>query len=192
MWMGSGGMGWWERMGGGMGCVREGGEWRGLLVLFSLSRLRCWNHISDVCRLNERLRFLKYGEGQFFKPHCDSCYNAPDKSLKSFLTLHLYLNDSTPSTQDADPTAPPQVLKKGGATRFWSPEKDQYLDVEPKRGRVLVFQQRMLLHSGEAVEEGIKMTMRSDLMYEWTPYERASEVEKGKGVERVVYNPMNL
>lgn len=123
-------------------------------------------------RLNERLRFLKYGEGQYFKPHCDSCYSSPDKSLKSFLTLHLYLNDSSPTTKDSTQETAEQELKKGGATRFWNPERDQYLDVEPKRGRVLVFQQRMLLHSGEPVEEGVKMTVRSDLMFEWAPYER--------------------
>lgn len=126
-------------------------------------------------RLNERLRFLKYGEGQHFKPHCDSRYSSPDKSLKSFLTLHLYLNDSSPTAATAeDPTqdTAERELKKGGATRFWSPGKDQYLDIEPKRGRVLVFQQRMLLHSGEPVEEGVKMTLRSDLMFEWASYER--------------------
>lgn len=140
--------------------------------------------------MNERLRFLKYSEGQFFKPHCDACYSTADKSLKSFLTLHLYLNDSSPSSQNEEPTDPLQELKKGGATRFWNPGKDQYLDIEPKKGRVLVFQQRNLLHSGEAVEEGVKMTMKSDLMYEWAPYER--EVDKGKKVEQVSYNPMAL
>lgn len=35
-----------------------------------------------------------------------------------------------------------------------------------------MFQQRMLLHSGEPVEEGVKMTVRSDLMFEWASYER--------------------
>lgn len=40
------------------------------------------------------------------------------------------------------------------------------MDVEPRMGRVLVFQQRMLIHSGEEVKEGIKYTMRSDFMFE--------------------------
>jgi hypothetical protein len=34
-------------------------------------------------------------------------------------------------------------------------------------GRVLIFQHRRLLHSGDDVKAGIKYTMRSDLMYEF-------------------------
>jgi hypothetical protein len=55
----------------------------------------------------------------------------------------------------------------GGATTFHSnldPEKR--MDIDPKAGRVLIFQQRRLLHSGDDVVAGIKHTMRSDLMYE--------------------------
>lgn len=40
------------------------------------------------------------------------------------------------------------------------------LDVDPKAGRVLVFQHRRLLHSGDTVAAGTKYTMRSDLLYE--------------------------
>jgi hypothetical protein len=39
------------------------------------------------------------------------------------------------------------------------------LDVDPKIGRVLIFQHRRLLHSGDDVVDGIKLTMRSDIMY---------------------------
>jgi len=41
----------------------------------------------------------------------------------------------------------------------------QELDVDPKVGRVLLFQHQYLLHSGDDVERGIKLTMRTDLMY---------------------------
>jgi hypothetical protein len=41
----------------------------------------------------------------------------------------------------------------GGATRFWAPDKKHFIDVDPKIGRVLVFQLRMLVHSGEEVTE---------------------------------------
>ncbi|KAF7364807.1 hypothetical protein MVEN_00350800 [Mycena venus] len=68
---------------------------------------------------------------------------------KSFVTLHLYLNGDV----------------SGGATRFWTPDRKHFIDVEPKVGRVLVFQQRMLVHSGE-VTEGIKYTMRTEFMFE--------------------------
>jgi len=40
------------------------------------------------------------------------------------------------------------------------------MDVFPKIGRALLFQQRMLVHSGEPVTRGTKYTMRSDFMFE--------------------------
>lgn len=38
-------------------------------------------------------------------------------------------------------------------------------DVEPKIGKVLIFQHRDLLHSGADVTSGTKLTLRTDLMY---------------------------
>ena len=46
-----------------------------------------------------------------------------------------------------------------------SGEVQKRLDVVPKMGRVLIFQQRDLLHSGDDVTAGTKLTMRTDLMY---------------------------
>lgn len=108
-------------------------------------------------RLNPRLRFLRYGPGQYFKPHCDGRYDetASDPPQKSFLTIHLYLNDGGGDGG-----------LQGGATRFWTPDKKHWLDVHPQAGRVLVFQQRMLVHSGEPVTGGVKVTMRTDCMFE--------------------------
>ena len=51
-------------------------------------------------------------------------------------------------------------------------------DVDAKMGRVLIFQHRGLVHSGEEVKEGEKFTMRTDLMYEL-------EDDKGCYAERV-------
>lgn len=42
-------------------------------------------------------------------------------------------------------------------------------DVEPKTGRVLIFQHRDLLHSGADVTSGIKLTLRTDLLYRKEP-----------------------
>ena len=42
--------------------------------------------------MNERLRFLKYTSGMYFKEHCDGCYVTPDGKEISFLTVHVYLN----------------------------------------------------------------------------------------------------
>ena len=55
----------------------------------------------------------------------------------------------------------------GGATTFHSLlDDDINFDVLPKIGRILLFQHRGLLHSGDDVLQGVKYTMRTDLMYE--------------------------
>ncbi|MCJ1471906.1 hypothetical protein MMC13_000547 [Lambiella insularis] len=96
-----------------------------------------------MTRLNERMRFLKYGPMQYFMSHCDGAYETPDKSERSYFTLHLYLNESDPSG--------PYGKLVGGATGFHSMDMQREYKVHPKVGRVLIFQQRGLLHSGEEV-----------------------------------------
>ncbi|KAI9817102.1 MAG: hypothetical protein M1827_001214 [Pycnora praestabilis] len=141
------------------------------------------NETWAMTRLNERMRFLKYTPGNYFRRelslltswrktrcsdmltmetgHCDGCYETPDKKERSYFTLHLYLNDSS-----SDPEGEPL---KGGETTFhsWhdSWEDKERLDVEPKIGRVLIFQQRNLIHAGEELVSGVKYTMRTDMMY---------------------------
>ncbi|KAL8934450.1 MAG: hypothetical protein Q9216_005908 [Gyalolechia sp. 2 TL-2023] len=57
-------------------------------------------------------------------------------------------------------------MLEGGATTFhaldWS---GRSMDVVPRIGRVLLFQQNGLLHSGADVTRGIKLTMRTDVVY---------------------------
>ncbi|KAI1459443.1 hypothetical protein F4805DRAFT_420331 [Annulohypoxylon moriforme] len=127
---------------------------------------------------NERLSFLRYHPGNHFKPHCDALYS-PSEKEKSFLTCQIYLSDMPKCVSPGE--------SSGGETRFWpsrvgmgrkktadntEEEKEQqikdeaFLDVEPKMGRALVFQQRMLWHSGQEVKHGEKFTVRLDLMYE--------------------------
>jgi len=106
-------------------------------------------------RLNERMRFLKYGAGQYFKRHCDGSYATQSGEEVSFYTLHLYLSDSLSNGGDVD----------GGATTFHSNDMTRSFDVVPKMGRVLIFQHAKLVHSGQEVQSGIKYTMRTDLMY---------------------------
>jgi hypothetical protein len=54
---------------------------------------------------------------------------------------------------------------EGGATTFWGMDMKRRLDVTPKMGSVLIFQQRYLLHSGDDLIRGTKITMRTDIMY---------------------------
>ena len=113
----------------------------------------------QLSRPNERMRFLKYGAGQYFRPHQDGVYLTPDGSERSYYTLHLYLNESDPDTEEGK--------LEGGATVFhyYHELYEDEFKVEPKVGRVLIFQHKGLLHSGEEVTGGIKMTLRTDLMY---------------------------
>ncbi|CAK3741777.1 oxidoreductase domain containing [Lecanosticta acicola] len=127
-------------------------------------------------RPNERMRFLKYEGGEYFRPHCDGSYETPDRKERSYFTLHLYLNNAGGPTNEeleemepADRKKLAKVALMGGATTFHSltsfnkPEREY--DVLPKVGRVLLFQHRDLLHSGADVLGGVKYTMRTDLMY---------------------------
>ena len=86
--------------------------------------------------------------------HNDGSYVTPDGKERSMFTLHLYLNEPTPANK-----------LEGGATTFHSYDMQRSFDVEPKVGRVLIFQHRDLLHSGADVTGGIKLTLRTDLMY---------------------------
>ncbi|KAF8755536.1 Oxidoreductase domain containing protein [Rhizoctonia solani] len=92
-------------------------------------------------------------------------------------------------------TEPPPVAEdiKGGATRFWKtgsidgPDRRKvqpgmplrkFVDVEPRVGRALIFEQRGMVHSGEDVKKGTKLTVRTDLMFEACldePVEEATE-----------------
>lgn len=132
---------------------------------------------AHLLRLNERLRFLRYGPGEFFKPHVDGSYVTPDRKQVSYYTLQIYLNGDKRSL-------------KGGATRFWSrsynpwssrPSKQahKYVDVESRLGRVLIFEHAGLMHSGEEVIQGLKYSMRTDFMY------AENEKEEGTAVSSV-------
>jgi hypothetical protein len=94
--------------------------------------------------------------------------------------MHLYLNDSAQVLGLNSPETKQEAMMKelkeekpgellfGGATTFHSNlDSEKRMDIDPKAGRVLIFQQRRLLHSGDEVAAGIKYTMRSDLMYEF-------------------------
>lgn len=139
--------------------------------------------------LNERLRFLRYEGGEYFRPHQDGVYETPDKSQRSFFTLHLYLNDGEEvrGEKDRDRRSPfigeiegePDEPLRGGATTFHGPEdlwtlsfgepdpsvSRRRVDIVPRVGRVLLFQHRHMIHSGDDVVAGVKYTMRTDVMY---------------------------
>ncbi|KAI1410077.1 hypothetical protein F5Y13DRAFT_202478 [Hypoxylon sp. FL1857] len=118
---------------------------------FPVTRKETWR----LCRLRDESRFLKYGPGHYFKPHCDGHF--VDKcGAESFLTLHLYLNGD-----DDDPV-------EGGATKFAADFEDPRagkFDINPKPGSLVIFQRRDMYHEGVEVKAGTKYTMRTDVMY---------------------------
>lgn len=105
--------------------------------------------------LNERLRFLRYGVGHKFAPHRDGSFQRRDAEglwtlEESFFTIMIYLSN----------------VSEGGSTRFLSSvSRDNYSDVIPRPGSVLIFE-HSLLHQGSEVTKGLKYAIRSDIMYD--------------------------
>ncbi|KAF7323985.1 P4Hc domain-containing protein [Mycena kentingensis (nom. inval.)] len=112
-----------------------------------------------MVRLNERLRFLRYPVGGFFKKHIDGAYENEETGQRTFYTLQFYLPSDASGSHDSFKAA------KGGTTRFIG-RKGAYADVAANPGRVLVFQHATLLHTGEEVTDGVKCAVRSDVLYE--------------------------
>ncbi|KAK6192503.1 hypothetical protein SNE40_003956 [Patella caerulea] len=100
-----------------------------------------------VLGLNERLRFLRYDPGEYFKPHFDGIYER-DNGEKSLITLQLYLNEGF----------------TGGSTTFICEATGERVEFVPKTGAVLIFQHD-ILHEGSLLEEGRKYSCRTDIMF---------------------------
>ncbi|KAF8641656.1 hypothetical protein AX16_009882 [Volvariella volvacea WC 439] len=136
--------------------IEEGSDWADVVMPKNFM-VGEWKLVG----VNERLSFLRYGPGHFFRSHCDGRHDLPD-GRKSRVTLQLYLNSEN---------------LEGGATRIMSRDEKKWVDVEPKAGRVLIFQQKGVWHSGEEVKRGVKYTVRSDFLFTWD--QDAAEVEDG-------------
>ena len=130
----------------------------GYIIKDSVDKAEClWNKIKDtipsnfkgleVVGLNERLRFLRYDPGEYFKPHRDGSFVRADNSEKSLITIQLYLSEGF----------------EGGETTFFGPNNEK-VSVVPKTGMVLVFE-HPLLHEGSLLKSGRKYSMRTDVMY---------------------------
>jgi hypothetical protein len=142
------------------------------------------NEIWKFTRPNERMRFLKYVGGEYFKAHCDGTYETPDKKERSYFTMHLYLNDAGVVAEEelkdmskAETKENVRNVLVGGATTFYAYDMRRRLDVQPKTGRILLFQHRHLIHSGEDVVKGVKYTMRTDLMYTLSDEQSSQKAE---------------
>ena len=105
-----------------------------------------------LCGFNERFRYYRYENEQFFKLHMDGTFRR-NESEESFLTFLIYLNDDF----------------TGGLTDFiWE-------RVKPKTGSALVFPHRHM-HQGSVVTSGVKYVLRTDVLYR----NEANSVKQGK------------
>ena len=106
--------------------------------------------------LNSVFRFLRYGPGDFFRPHRDSHFvpevnDARHGRVTSFQSLLLYLD------------AP----EKGGESYFPLPGVGR-AKIAPLPGRALVFDHG-LMHGGADLKQGAKHLVRTDVVYECLP-----------------------
>ena len=92
---------------------------------------------------NPRLRVYRYGPGERHGAHWDTVVELPG-DVRSMLTLVFYLNDDF----------------AGGETVF--PELGKR--IAPRRGRALLFQHRVL-HEASEVTAGVKLVLRTDVLY---------------------------
>lgn len=98
--------------------------------------------------LNERLRFLRYGPGDYFKAHYDFPYYTPDGNHGTVYTVLVYLNQGY----------------LGGETVFLLDNGKPYYTFKGETGDVLIFEHEVL-HSGHMVLEGVKYILRTDVLY---------------------------
>eukprot|EP00005_Dracoamoeba_jomungandri_P000923 CAMPEP_0174253252 /NCGR_PEP_ID=MMETSP0439-20130205/2631_1 /TAXON_ID=0 /ORGANISM="Stereomyxa ramosa, Strain Chinc5" /LENGTH=288 /DNA_ID=CAMNT_0015334177 /DNA_START=206 /DNA_END=1072 /DNA_ORIENTATION=+ len=109
----------------------------------------------EMCGINSRFRFFRYGpEQEFYEHHDAACasYNEHGKYIRSFMTLTIYLNDNFTE----------------GQTEFYIGDKT--IQVTPVEGTALIFwhdgTQYSPRHSGVAVSsDNCKYILRSDIMF---------------------------
>lgn len=92
---------------------------------------------------NDWLRFYKYGQGDFFRPHKDNSLII-NPTRRSFLSIVVYLNDDF----------------EGGQLHL----PGQGRDIQPRPGLAVVFSHWMV-HESRPITEGVKYAFRSDVIY---------------------------
>lgn len=116
-----------------------------------------------LIELNERLRFLRYNNNEYFAPHFDGQYRRKNGD-RSFLTILFYLNKGY----------------KGGRTNFINFSNIHECKPVPiDIGTVLVFQHD-LFHEGAKLLDGTKYIMRTDVMYSNKTIKQMNDKKKKK------------
>ncbi|MEP0266389.1 2OG-Fe(II) oxygenase [Dokdonia sp.] len=110
---------------------------------------------TKTVRLNERIRFCRYMEGQSFSTHQDGVY-FPNHSQASKYTFLLYLNDNF----------------TGGETEFYNTKLaiKATKNIKPQKGKLVIFDHR-IWHKGNIITGGNKYILRSDIIVNAPPLE---------------------
>ena len=111
------------------------------------------NKRAETCSPN--IRIYKYDSSE--KNQSFGCHIDESNYVNNYIskcTVLIYLND----------------IDKGGRTLFYSGtvnKKNLLHEIEPKEGRLLIHGHghRCMLHEGEAILEGIKYVLRTDILY---------------------------
>mmetsp|Transcript_37852 Transcript_37852/g.42889 ORF Transcript_37852/g.42889 Transcript_37852/m.42889 type:complete len:295 (+) Transcript_37852:15-899(+) len=112
--------------------------------------------------LNPQFRFYRYEPGQYFKRHYDGCYTKNQKEISS-TTFQIYLTDEA----------------TGGETTFFDEIfPDGQWGCIPKKGKGLFFHHRGWFHEGSPVTEGVKISIRSDVIYRMLDQEELHDLEE--------------
>jgi NAD+ synthetase len=126
------------------------------------------------------MRFIKYTEGGLLVPHYDAPFDYHD-GKRTLMSLVLYLTDNTRAEGGAtrfirDPQfgMPLDERNLDDWTRYAKPE-DVLLRVKPRAGSALVFDHR-LLHDSEPLLGGVKIIMRTDIIFERCGLPRRAKV----------------
>jgi predicted 2-oxoglutarate/Fe(II)-dependent dioxygenase YbiX len=113
-------------------------------------------HLPDLQHaigLNPRFRFYRYDTAQRFKPHRDGTVRLPD-GIASRLTVLFYLNDDFVGGETVLMPEGPRPEQAGSR-----------IAIRPTLGGVLLFS-HSTWHEGQAVTEGRKYVLRSDVLYQ--------------------------
>lgn len=108
--------------------------------------------IWQLYELNNRIRYCRYKQGQYFNRHLDGVHFRSNE-IQSKLTFMLYLNGEDEFT--------------GGRTLFYKTKASALVWAEylPHQGDLIVFDHN-IWHEGERLFSGQKFVLRSDILYQ--------------------------
>jgi len=129
---------------------------------FVPAEVRSKDKLYSACGINNKVRFYRYEEGEYFRPHYD-WFHTDSSDNRSWLSFLVYLNSETDS------------LLRGGETCFYGDDVGKHVvaTIKPKTGMAVLFfhgdHPNSPLHEGYQLRGGKKFVFRSEIMYRVCP-----------------------